>query len=837
MGRTIGIILNLKDKFSSTLQNVNKNTKKFSAQLNQANKFTEKIEKGLFKTAKAATAFGAVSIGAGIKSFADYDTAIRQTAASTGTSLKDMKQLKSVIKDVYGSNYGESWEDVGNSVATVQKYLGGTEKSIEEATKNALALRDTFGTDVTESMRSVDALMKNFGISSKEAFNLIGQGAQQNLDFSGELVDSINEYSSQVKKLGLSAEDMFGIFASGAENGAWNVDKIGDALKEFSIRSIDGSKTTQEGFTAIGKNANEMTQKFAVGGDTARNAFFETIQGLKQMDDAVAQDAAGVVLFGTMWEDLGKDVVLNMDKMGGAFDKNRQTMLEINKIKYSSFSKAIAGIGRQLSVAFIAIGERILPYLNQFANWLNVKLPQAVETFSNSVNIDAVVNHIKNGFHILSNVFSFLKNHLQEIKAVVVGLAAAFIALKTTTVASKALKAINKEGNITKLVMNTLKKSLLANPFILVAAGIGVLVGAIVLLYQKSEIFRTIVQEVWSRLKGFAAIIGNSVVEALRQLYSWFSEKVVPILSIIKQIFVSLWSKLKEFATGISNSVIGALQQLYSWFSEKIAPILLQIGQNFMMLRENINPFAIIISSSMIGALQRLYSWFSEKIMPILSQIGQAFLLLWQTIQPFAAWITDVFISGVGIAFQNFFTVISAVLPHVQVLIEGLLTAFNGILTFLNGVFAGDWSKAWQGVKDIFNGIWQSIKSIFLGVIEVIKGRINGITSQINNVAQKISNVPLIGGLAQKVNIPQFATGTQYFDGGVALVGEHGAEIVNMPSGSKVVPADKTKQLLKSRNSVNVHITVQGNVIGNEQYANQLGNIIVQKVLAAQGNI
>lgn len=164
-------------------------------------------------------------------------------------------------------------------------------------------------------------------------------------------------------------------------------------------------------------------------------------------------------------------------------------------------------------------------------------------------------------------------------------------------------------------------------------------------------------------------------------------------------------------------------------------------------------------------------------------------------------------------------------------------TAFNGILTFLNGVFAGDWSKAWQGVKDIFSGIWQSIKSIFLGVIEVIKGRINGITSQINNVAQKMSSLPIIGGLAQKINIPQFATGTQYFNGGVALVGEHGAEIVNMPSGSKVVPADKTKQLLKSGNSVNVHITVQGNVIGNEQYANQLGNIIVQKVLAAQGNI
>lgn len=518
MGRKLGVILNLKDKFSTTLQNAGKNTKNFTAKLNQANKFTEKIEKNIMKVGKAATAFGAISIGTGIKSFSDYDSAVKQAAASTGTSLKDMKQLKSVIKNVYGSNYGENWEDVANSVSTVQKYLGGTGKSVEEAAKNALVLRDTFGTDVTESMRSVDALMKNFGISSKEAFNLIGQAAQQNLNFSGELVDSINEYSSQVKKLGLSAEDMFAIFASGAENGAWNIDKIGDALKEFSIRSIDGSKTTQEGFTAIGKNANEMAQKFSVGGETAKNAFFETIQGLKNMDDAIAQDAAGVALFGTMWEDLGKDVVLNMDKMGGAFDKNRQTMQQINQIKYSSFSKAVTGIGRQLSVAFLPIGETILPCLNQFANFLSNKLPKAVEAFSN--------------------------------------------------------------------ILNKVPK------------------------------------------------------------------------------------KLEKFA------------------------------------------------GKMIASVEK------------------------------------------------------------------------------------------EDVNRVFN-----------------------------NVAQKMSSLPIIGGLAQKINIPQFATGTQYFNGGTALVGEHGAELVNMPSGSKVTPADKTKQLLKSGNAVNVHITVQGNVIGNEQYANQLGSIIVQKVLAAQGNI
>lgn len=831
MARTLGIILNLKDRFSGVLNTAGKNAKKFTAQLHQSKKFISNIENGLLKAGKAATAFGAISIGIGAKNFADYDGAVRQVAASTGTSLENMKQLKSAMKDVYSSNYGENWEDVGNSVATVQKYLGSTGESIQQATKNAISLRDTFGTDVTESMRSVDALMKNFGISSNEAFNLIGQGAQQNLDFSGELVDSINEYSSQVKKLGLSAEDMFGIFASGAENGAWNVDKIGDALKEFSIRSIDGSKTTLEGFTAIGKNVNVMAQKFTAGGETARTAFFETIQGLKQMDNAVEQDAAGVALFGTMWEDLGKDVVLNMDKMGGAFDKNRQTMLEINKIKYDSFSKAITGIGRQLSVAFIPIGETILPYMNQFAEWLNKKLPQAVKTFSNILPryIESILPNIKGVFNGVSKVFLFLKNHMQEVKAVVAGFAGAFVGLKAIIAIVDVLKKLNKAGGAVKFVFGALKASFIANPFILVATAIGVLVGAFVLLYQKSETFRNKVQELWGRLKEFSAVIGGFLIDALHKLHT--------VLSKIIQIFTLLWGKLKDFATTISNFVIGVLQQLHSWFNEKIIPVLSQIGQKLMLLKENLTGFIAIVGTPIIGVLRLLYNCFSELIVPILSQVGKIFLSLCKAIQSFSSWIASVFVSGVGIAFQSFFNIIGTVLPHVLGLVDGLIGVFNGILTFLNGIFVGDWTKAWQGVKEIFSGIWQSIKSIFLGVIETIKGRINGITSQINNVAQRMSSIPLIGGLVQKINIPQFATGTQYFKGGTALVGEHGAELVNIPSGSKVMPSDKTQQILKSGNHIAVNITVQGNMISNEQYANQLGNIIIQKIMTAQINI
>ena len=57
-------------------------------------------------------------------------------------------------------------------------------------------------------------MMENFGISASEAYDYIARGAQNGLDYSGELLDNISEYSVQFKKMGLSASDMFTIFST-----------------------------------------------------------------------------------------------------------------------------------------------------------------------------------------------------------------------------------------------------------------------------------------------------------------------------------------------------------------------------------------------------------------------------------------------------------------------------------------------------------------------------------------------------------------------------------------------------------------------------------------------
>ena len=200
-----------------------------------------------------------------VSSATSIDQAMNQFAASTGVSKESLDSYEETLKSIYTNNYGESFGDIADAMSAVAQQMGDLDQaSLQNITESAFTLRDTFGYDINESVRAANAMMTQFGISGDDAMNLIATGAQNGLDFSGELLDSISEYSVQFAKVGLDADDMFAIMESGAESGAFNLDKVGDAIKEMSIRVVDGSATTQEGFSAIGLNADEMAAKFVL---------------------------------------------------------------------------------------------------------------------------------------------------------------------------------------------------------------------------------------------------------------------------------------------------------------------------------------------------------------------------------------------------------------------------------------------------------------------------------------------------------------------------------------------------------------------------------------------
>lgn len=296
-------------------------------------------------------------------------------------------------------------------MATVTQNLGEmSDEQLQSITESAFALRDTFEYDISESTRAAKAMMDNFGVSGDEAMSMIAAGAQNGLDYSGELIDSISEYSTQFAKVGLDADDMFKIFEKGAESGAWNLDKVGDAVKEFSIRAIDGSDSTAAGFTAIGLNADEMAAKFGQGGETAKKAFSDTLKALSSIEDPLEKDAAGVALFGTMWEDLGPEAVEALaDIEDGAYD-TYGALDDIKGVKYDDLGSMFEGLKRSVEMLVLPLGEMLIPVLSELIEEvlpvLQEILPPLLESFESF--LPTLIEMAENLLPIILDVFTQL---------------------------------------------------------------------------------------------------------------------------------------------------------------------------------------------------------------------------------------------------------------------------------------------------------------------------------------------------------------------------------------------------------------------------------------------
>lgn len=120
-----------------------------------------------------------------------------------------------------------------------------------------------------------------------------------------------------------------------------------------------------------------------------------------------------------------------------------------------------------------------------------------------------------------------------------------------------------------------------------------------------------------------------------------------------------------------------------------------------------------------------------------------------------------------------------------------------------------------------------------------VKASLNETQREANGVYQ--SNPAMYGGVSipdmshSKYGTHPNATGTNYFAGGLAEIGEHGGEIVNLPNGTQIIPHDVSTKM-GSGYSINCPITIQGNVIGNEDFLNYVGQAISDRVSLAISN-
>nr|WP_145402958.1 phage tail tape measure protein [Paenibacillus xylanexedens] len=395
-----------------------------------AKEFGEVFERTLqFTGAKAIIDSVGGMFGSMIGQVGALDDSVHQMGAATGATAQDMAKFKDIIQGIYNSNIGEGFQDIGDALVNVRQVTDLAGAALDDATKKALILKDTFGYEVNESVRTADALMRNMGLTADEAFNLIAQGTQKGLNRYDDFLDTLNEYSVQFKDAGYNAEEFLSVLESGAKRGLWNLDKMGDILKEFNIRLYSGddkveeslqllfapkgiedyiyaltkggSKTKEYGellqyvskdtaaemvknLQKVGRSykitsqaimgmmgeSDKLMQGLSDGSIKTKDAVVDVIDALDRIDDIQQRNQLSVELFGTQYEDLRSTAIEALQDTNGEFDKTLDTMKQIEEVKYSSLTKEIQGLGRELMTELvIPIGEDLMPKLRDLTNW------------------------------------------------------------------------------------------------------------------------------------------------------------------------------------------------------------------------------------------------------------------------------------------------------------------------------------------------------------------------------------------------------------------------------------------------------------------------------------
>lgn len=518
-GKTSTEAKQLESKINSLSGELGQNEKKLRGVADAAEEAGNKARNSGdgFTVLKGAIAdLAADAIQAAIDKFKELalegDAALGKLQARTGTTKAEMAGLEDVMYDVYNAGYGDSIEGVSDALSTVIQMTDNLDKaSLETITKNAIALEDIFGFDVTESMRAANSLMDQFGITSDQAFNLIVQGAQNGLNQNDDLLDTINEYSVQFKNAGYSADDMFNMLANGVESGTWSVDKLGDAVKEFNIRMSDGS--AKDAVEALGFSWESVSAKWSAGGDSAKEVFNMLINELDGLENTTSGYNIGVGLMGTMYEDLGQKAVLALSNTEGAISKTNAAMAQADASAYDTLGASLTELGRTLEA------EILRPL------------------------VDAVTPAVK-------LVVDFLINNMPLVKALLAGIAATVISIQWGSIVS----------GITGMAgaVQSLFTLLAANPIGLVVAGIVLLISTFTQLWQNCEGFRNFWIGLWDGIKSTFSAAGDWIKNAWSSVVSFFTDS--EWLANLRDKFTNIWNSITSFLSGVWQTIKNVVQ-------------------------------------------------------------------------------------------------------------------------------------------------------------------------------------------------------------------------------------------------------------------------------------
>ena len=307
----------------------------------------------------------------------------------------------------------------------------------------------------------------------------------------------------------------------------------------------------------------------------------------------------------------------------------------------------------------------------------------------------------------------------------------------------------------------------------------------------------------------FDSIIGvveqlKAILPGLLDQFGQLATSLLPVIGSLIQQIVPLIGEIIATVLPVLFDLIAQLLPVIGQIVEAILPVLIQLVETLVPIIMQIIEAVLPILQQLLEALMPIIQQIIDGILPVvidlIMMVVSAVMPLVEMILPLLQQLLEALMPIIQMVAELFGNQLATAVTMISGIIDGLTQILSGLITFITGVFTGNWKQAWEGVKSIFSGIWESIKSICTGVVNGIINVINTVIGGLNRL--KIPDwVPGIGGKGINIPlIPALAKGSR-FTPDTFIAGEAGAELITNARGRTVFTAAQTGRIFDNINA------------------------------------
>lgn len=712
-----------------------------------------------------------------------------------------------LIKSVYESGLGDSLDSVADAVILVKdniKDLNGTD--LQNIVSQGIILEDTYGIDMSESLRGVNGLMQHFGLNATDAMDMLVAGTQGGLDKTNELGDNLSEYSGKFAEAEYSAKEYFQLLQNGLDNGAHNLDKVNDAINEVTTRIANG--TIADSMSAINEKTGELEEGSGKWSQSVEDVFKRWQEGgatQKQVIDAIVQDIQGTenqqdklnkaaLAFGTMAEDGSMKFISALTSVGDSYNDVDGKASELQENTTTSAQEMEAAM-RTLADALIPIGEDIQKMLTPVLEFIAgiaekfSELPEPVRNFIEAVAgiiaVVAIITPIITTIMAVTSALGLLHISLLPIIGIVAGIAAAI---------AVAILIIKNWGAITEW------------------------------LSEKWDAFKEWIGNLWGNIAESAAETWDHIKEYFSGLWDSIKGKASEIWGSITGTLESVWTGIVDFFKAVWEKIYSVIEVPLNLIKGIIEGVMYAIYAIIYTVWEVIK-----------AGLNAVWTWIKDTATAIFTPIAEFFAGIWESISGAASRAWDGIKNALGTAWDWIKSTASAVFNPIADFFsstwgrikDAASGAWNSIKDTLGGIWDGIKDKAkdvfssvWKFIKDGFNSLKDTlggiVKGIANGIIEPIGKAVNGVINGVNWILDKVGSdkqfatweIPHFakgaGGIKKDtIGIVNDQKGSTYRElivppNGKPFVPAGRNVVLPLKKGTKIMPARQTKSFLES---------------------------------------